>query len=153
MDSAFDVLKLGNPTSVEAECRPQSQWSAPAWSIVTYQFPATADRGPVKLVWYDGNKTPPRPNELEEGHNLPGSIGGQLWYGTEGTIDGMDLSDLIQGGDQTPRNEFIYYSKKGVLEGLRQGDWKVRLIGKKQDLYNLAEDIGERNNLAKSQPE
>tara|TARA_B110000967_G_scaffold203444_1_gene244123 strand:- start:3611 stop:3886 length:276 start_codon:yes stop_codon:yes gene_type:complete len=65
----------------------------------------------------------------------------------------MDLSDLIQGGDQTPRNEFIYYSKKGVLEGLRQGDWKVRLIGKKPELYNLAEDIGERNNLAKSQPE
>ncbi len=70
-----------------------------------------------------------------------------------GTIDGVDLSDLIQGSDQTPRNEFIYYSKKGVLEGLRQGDWKVRLIGKKQELYNLAEDIGERNNLAKSQPE
>lgn len=70
-----------------------------------------------------------------------------------GTIDGMDISDLIQGSDQTPRNEFIYYSRKGVLEGLRQGDWKVRLIGQKQELYNLAEDIGELNNLAKSQPE
>jgi arylsulfatase A len=72
---------------------------------------------------------------------------------SNGTIDGMDISDLIQGSDQSPRNEFIYYSRKGVLEGLRQGDWKVRLKGKNQELYNLAEDIGEQNNLAKSQPE
>ena len=70
-----------------------------------------------------------------------------------GTIDGIDISDLIQGSDQTRRNEFIYYSKKGVLEGLRQGDWKVRLTGGKQELYNLEGDIGEQNNLAKSQPE
>jgi predicted dehydrogenase len=91
MDCAFDVLKLGSPTSVEAECAPQSEWSFPEWSIVTYQFPATADRGPVKLVWYDGKKMPERPKELEASRKLPNGDGGQLWYGSEGTIMISDI--------------------------------------------------------------
>ena len=91
MDCAFDVLDLRNPTSIDAECGPQSKWSAPEWSIVTYQFPATATRGPVKMVWYDGKKTPERPKELEASRKLPSGIGGQLWYGTEGTIMVSDV--------------------------------------------------------------
>ena len=118
MDSAFDVLKLGNPTSVEAECGPQSQWSAPAWSIVTYQFPATADRGPVKLVWYDGNRTPPRPKELEEGRNLPGSIGGQLWYGTEGTIMVSDV--YCRSARIIPQEKWVDFAKNRMPEKTEQ---------------------------------
>jgi predicted dehydrogenase len=118
MDSAFDVLKLGNPTSVEAECGPQSQWSAPAWSIVTYQFPATAERGPVKLVWYDGNRTPPRPKELEEGRNLPGSIGGQLWYGTEGTIMVSDV--YCRSARIIPQEKWVDFAKNRMPEKTEQ---------------------------------
>ena len=86
LDCSFDVLQLGSPTSVEAECGPKSEWSAPEWSIVTYQFPAIKDRGPVKLVWYDGGKLPERPKDLEPERKPPSGIGGQYWYGTEGTI-------------------------------------------------------------------
>lgn len=91
MDCAFDVLKLGSPTSVEAECSPQSEWSAPKKSVVTYQFPATDDRGPIKLIWQDGDQKPERPKELEEGRELPSGIGGQLWYGSEGAIMVSDV--------------------------------------------------------------
>lgn len=118
MDCAFDVLKLSNPTSVEAECGPQSQWSAPAWSIVTYQFPATTERGPVKMVWYDGNKFPPRPKELEEGRNLPGDIGGQLWYGTEGTIM---VSDVYCGSARIiPQEKWVDFAKNRMPEQTEQ---------------------------------
>jgi len=86
IDCAFDVLKLGSPTSVEAVCDQFNDQTAPKWSIVTYQFPETAERGPIKFVWYDGNKSPERPQELEAGRKIPGGIGGQLWYGTKGTI-------------------------------------------------------------------
>ena len=33
--------------------------TAPAWSIVRYEFPARGSRPPVKLTWYDGGKLPP----------------------------------------------------------------------------------------------
>ncbi len=85
-DCAFDVLKLNNPISVEAVSEQINDQTGPKWSIVTYEFAATDERGPIKLVWYDGDKRPERPAQLEEGRELPGNIGGQLWYGTEGTI-------------------------------------------------------------------
>jgi predicted dehydrogenase len=114
MDSAFDVLKLGSPTSVEAVCAPQSEWSFPEWSIVTYQFPATAERGPVKLVWYDGNKMPERPKELEAGRNLPGGIGGQLWYGTEGTIMVSDV--YAKSARMIPQSAWVDFAKNRMPE-------------------------------------
>lgn len=83
-----------------------------------------------------------------------------------GTIDGMDISGLIHGQDKSPRNEFLYYGKNGALEGLRQGEWKLRITApskktkkakkpqkKAIELYHLAEDIDEKNNLAESMPE
>ncbi len=85
-DCAFDVLKLGNPTSVEAVSDQINSQTAPKQSVITYEFAATDERGPIKLVWYDGKKMPKRPEALEEGRNLPGGIGGQLWCGTKGTI-------------------------------------------------------------------
>lgn len=91
LDCAFDVLSLGSPTSVEAVSDQINDQTGPKWSIVTYQFPKTATRGPIKLMWYDGNKKPERPKELEQERNIPGGIGGQLWHGTEGTIMVSDV--------------------------------------------------------------
>ncbi|HBS38674.1 MAG TPA: oxidoreductase [Rhodobacteraceae bacterium] len=91
LDCPFDVLELKNPSSVEAITGPQSEWSFPEWSIVTYQFSATTERGAIKLVWYDGKKLPERPKELEAARKLPSGDGGQLWYGTEGTIMISDI--------------------------------------------------------------
>jgi len=91
LDCAFDVLSLGSPPSSEAVSDQINDQTGPKWSIITYQFPATKDRGPIKLVWYDGNKKPERPKDLESNRNIPGGIGGQLWYGTEGTIMVSDV--------------------------------------------------------------
>jgi hypothetical protein len=33
----------------------------PAWSIITYQFPARNGRAPLKFMWYDGGKRPTTP--------------------------------------------------------------------------------------------
>jgi len=88
---------------------------------------------------------------------------------TRGTIDGLDASQLMLGKGQSPRNEFVFYSSQGKLEGLRQGDFKLRIAkprvrGKNKkknqtqpkatvELYNLKEDISESKNLADSMPE
>ena len=77
-------LELGAPTSVMAECSGGTAEAYPKWSIITYEFPAKGDRPPVKLVWYDGKKKPPRPKELEAGRKMNAS--GQLFIGDKGII-------------------------------------------------------------------
>ncbi len=68
-------------------------------------------------------------------------------------IDGLDLSASVTGNEPSPRNEFVYYTSKGDLDGIRIGDWKL-LAGKKAPLlFNLADDVSESNNLAPANPE
>jgi len=86
MDAAFWALKLAHPTSVEAQTSPVNDETAPSWSIVTYQFPARGELPPVKVIWHDGGKRPPRPKDLEPDRDIPGDIGGQLLFGDAGTI-------------------------------------------------------------------
>ncbi len=78
-------------------------------------------------------------------------------------IDGYDITSTLTT-DATPRNELVYYSSQGDLNGIRQGDWKYLEItrrNKKQGtvkvvsrhLFNLADDIGEQTNVFEKHPE
>jgi arylsulfatase A-like enzyme len=76
-------------------------------------------------------------------------------------IDGIDASSLLTGKGKSKRNEFIHYTSRGEVEGIRQGRWKL-LIKKKRGkgqgrreilLFDLSEDLGETNNLATQNPE
>lgn len=94
VDPVFWALDLGAPKTVRAEAKgydPKVHAETfPKGSIVTYEFDAKGDRGPVKLVWYDGTETIPRPEDLEPGRNVPGTgaivIGdkGKIMYGSHG---------------------------------------------------------------------
>jgi len=69
---AFMALKLGYPTSVEAESAGINPYSFPKWSTITYRFPARDDMPPVKWVWYDGKKTKiHKDGKRTEEKNLP----------------------------------------------------------------------------------
>ena len=85
---------------------------------------------------------------------------------SEHRIDGVDMSALWEGkSNAAPREEFLYYTSHGVLEGIRQGPWKLlvklpRKKGKRTTspvpevlLFNLEEDLGEKENLASKYPE
>ena len=85
---------------------------------------------------------------------------------TRGEIDGIDTSQLMLGAEKSPRNEFVYYSSRGELNGLRQGDFKLRIAKPRKkkgqkgpvgpatvELYNLKDDISEKVNLAEKMPE
>lgn len=68
------------------------------------------------------------------------------------TIDGKNIWPLISGkeGAKTPHEIYFFY-KGNSLESARQGKWKLRRSGKKTqsiELYDLASDISESNNLA-----
>ena len=77
-------------------------------------------------------------------------------------IDGMDVSDLWKGtAKKSPRKEFLHYTSRGDLEGIRSGNWKLLVkkprrnnAGKAQfHLFDLAKDMGEKNNLAEAKPD
>ena len=76
-------------------------------------------------------------------------------------IDGVDASGLLTGKANLTRNEFIHYTSRGEVEGIRMGNWKL-LIKKKTGkakghkdifLFDLEQDLGEQNNLASKHPQ
>ena len=80
-------------------------------------------------------------------------------------IDGYDISGTFTS-DDSPRNELVYYSSRGNLEGIRVGNWKYlekqprnrrrprnkTAMAPQRFLFNLADDIGEQNNLIEQHP-
>lgn len=70
-------------------------------------------------------------------------------------LDGMDVSGTLIDGKPSVRKEFIY-NIEPFRGAVREGDWKLiwrSLIPTSVDLYNLAEDPYETNNLAAAHPD
>lgn len=107
MDGPFFALDLGAPVSVEAETAPFNDETFPDWSVVTYRFPARGKRPPVKMVWYDGGKRPPRPKHLEASRKTP--TRGQVWVGS-GNRSLMDTSEKCQSPRLIPESEMKAYA-------------------------------------------
>lgn len=63
-------------------------------------------------------------------------------------IDGKDVSSLLLNPGAKSPHEVLYYE----YEGIRRGPWKLVRIGKKAELYNLDDDLGEKNNIADKRP-
>lgn len=80
----------------------------------------------------------------------------------ERIVDGLDMSELWTGAQETsPRDEFLYYDRRGRLDGIRQGEWKLLSLsisdgnGGDQStvlLFDLENDPGEQNNVASINP-
>jgi arylsulfatase A-like enzyme len=70
-------------------------------------------------------------------------------------LDGMNVWDTIAEGKPSPRTEMVY-NIEPFRAAIRQGDWKIiwrPLIPSSVDLYNLATDPYEKNNVAAQNPE
>ncbi|MHC4425714.1 MAG: sulfatase/phosphatase domain-containing protein, partial [Planctomycetota bacterium] len=77
-------------------------------------------------------------------------------------IDGISMVPTFLGQSRRQKkHEFLYWEfhEQGKRQAVRAGDWKgVRLnVAKNPDgpieLYNLKDDIGEKNNVADKHPE
>jgi len=87
IDTSYWALKLGIPTSVEAESSGDNLETYPAWSIIRFQFAAREKLPATTLTWYDGGKVPAK--ELFEGGTLPKNEipkNGSLMIGDKGKI-------------------------------------------------------------------
>jgi arylsulfatase A-like enzyme len=70
-------------------------------------------------------------------------------------IDGISyLPTLLGKPSEQKKHDLLYWELAGQ-QGIRMGDWKaVRTRpGAKIELYNLAEDLGEKNNVADKNPD
>lgn len=104
------------------------------------------------------------------GHITPGTVDGMIhavdMYPTLAALagastakcqplDGLNVWDTIAEGKPSPRTEIIY-NVEPFRGAVRQGDWKLiwrTLIPTSVDLYNLAADPYEQNNLAAAHPD
>src|SRR4029453_2716052 len=84
IDHPFKALNLGPPTVIETLSTPFNGVCFPHATTTYYQFPARGDMPAVKLTWYDGGLTPPRPEELGE-EQLNGG-GGIIYVGGKGKM-------------------------------------------------------------------
>ncbi len=83
----FMALKLGYPTKISAISGEVNPETYPAWSTITYEFPARDDLPAVKLTWYEGARNGQRnlpPAELLQGETASSS--GALLIGERGAM-------------------------------------------------------------------
>ena len=78
------------------------------------------------------------------------------------TIEGLDLLPFLRGNEESAPHEALYW-RFGRQMAIRQGDWKLvrydatvdgmrgQIAGPK--LYNLADDVGENNDLMEKEPD
>jgi len=83
---------------------------------------------------------------------------------TDRVVDGKDIWPLMAGtrGARSPHEAFFYFRGNG-LQAVRSGDWKLHLprtVGRRgkrrkvgAQLYNLRQDVGEKQNVADQHPE
>jgi arylsulfatase A-like enzyme len=67
----------------------------------------------------------------------------------------MDVWGTIAEGKPSPRTELVY-NLEPFRAGLRQGDWKLiwrTPLPSVPELYNIAQDPSEKNNLAATNPQ
>ena len=88
IDPSFWALDLGAPQTVMAEPGDydlaKHGLTYPPATKITFEFPAKNGRGPVKLIWHDGNNTVPRPESFSKDDKIPGT--GAILMGDQGMI-------------------------------------------------------------------
>ena len=71
--------------------------------------------------------------------------------------DGIDVWPLISGAEHKAKERSIFWNFKGNRFGLRQGDWKLIMNDDEKpensELYNIATDPHETQDLAKDKPD
>lgn len=108
------------------------------------------------------------PGHVPAGKSTDEPLHGVDWYPTLAKLagatftqklplDGLDIWPVLTAGARSPHDALILCGTKRGQAAIRMGDWKL-LVGADNgpragdQLYNLAQDIGEKHNLASEQP-
>jgi arylsulfatase A-like enzyme len=67
--------------------------------------------------------------------------------------DGHDILPVLTGGTTPLVSRILYWKGPRQASAVSDGDWKLIVTAKTVELYNLSEDIGEKNDLAAQNPD
>ena len=70
----------------------------------------------------------------------------------EKPLDGVNLLPYLLGENKKQPHDSLFW-RMGPQSAARVGDWKLVTLRGKSELYNLAEDIGEKTDLSAKEPE
>ena len=88
VDPAYWALDLDAPATIQSEVTDYDPakhgLTYPSATKITFEFPARKTRGPVKLVWHDGNNVIPKPEGFGPDDKIPGT--GAVIFGDKGMI-------------------------------------------------------------------
>lgn len=70
---------------------------------------------------------------------------------TEAKLDGVNLLPYLTGENPGAPHDALFW-RFGAQRAVRKGDWKLTDLGDGPKLFNLATDIGEKDNLAAVHP-
>lgn len=133
IDHPMWALELGLPTKVTVEKADRSTPGSekdthPSSCIIHYEFAAKDGRGPVKLTWYDGKYTIPRPDGMRDDKKTPDNgcvyLGSKhhMMHGSHGgkpeIIDGKHAS--FSAPPKTEERSPGHYVE--WIEAIRKGD-------------------------------
>jgi arylsulfatase A-like enzyme len=104
------------------------------------------------------------PGKIPAGATVKEPLHGVDWYPTllklagaaaeqKTPVDGLDLWPVLTQGAKSPHDAILLAGMAPGRAAIRMGDWKLHVSAGDVELYNLAEDIGEKVNLAEAQPE
>jgi predicted dehydrogenase len=114
VDPAFWALELDAPATIQADVGdfdPATQGlTYPAATKITFEFPAKKARGPVKVVWHDGNSPIPRPQAFGSDDKIPAT--GAVIFGDKGMI--VHSSHGAEGCYLIPESLMDQYSGKNA---------------------------------------
>ncbi len=133
VDPVFWALDLGAPATIQSKAKDydyKTQKDAyPKGEIVTFEFPAKGDRGPVVMNWYSGTEHIPRPPELEsdEKNITTGAVvvgdKGTIVYGSHGAGQVRLIPQAKMDAYQKPAKTIprVKEHHQNWLEGIRAG--------------------------------
>jgi arylsulfatase A-like enzyme len=67
--------------------------------------------------------------------------------------DGHDIFPILTGKTAHPDSRILYCKRSQGVAAVTEDNWKLIVTGKTVGLYNLADDIDEKNNLAAQNPD
>ena len=67
--------------------------------------------------------------------------------------DGHDILPMLTGSPTQPDSRILYWKGPDRASAVSEDHWKLIVTGKTVELYNLTEDIGEKNDLAAKHPD
>lgn len=119
LDPSFWALDLDMPTAITAETKGYDPVKDaefyPKGCRITFEFPAKGDRGPVKIIWHDGDIPIPTPEDLTKQNRKAVGIGavvigekGKIMHGSHGAgsphiITQELLKDFKRPDEKIPR--------------------------------------------------